>query len=60
MLANVINNGSMVLEVKKGERICQLAIRKADEVSIEVVDNLDDDYAKSERGDNGFGSTGTK
>ncbi|OGX19803.1 MAG: deoxyuridine 5'-triphosphate nucleotidohydrolase [Omnitrophica WOR_2 bacterium RBG_13_44_8] len=41
-------------EIKKGDRICQLVIKKVEHVDIKIVDELDD----TERGSGGFGSTG--
>lgn len=52
--ACVINNSPDVFAVTEGMRICQMAVRKTEEVSFEIVDNL----SESERGSNGFGSTG--
>ncbi|MDO5575657.1 MAG: deoxyuridine 5'-triphosphate nucleotidohydrolase, partial [Fibrobacter sp.] len=43
-------------QIFKGDRICQLAIRKTEEVEFEEVAEL----TESERGENGFGSTGLK
>lgn len=37
-----------------GDRICQMLIKKVEDVDFEVVSELD----KTERGDGGFGSTG--
>lgn len=54
VLANVINNSGSAFEIEKGDRICQLAIRKTEEVGFTIVKTLED----SERGDSGFGSTG--
>ena len=39
---------------KKGDKICQLVIKKIEEVELVEVDNLED----SDRGEEGFGSTG--
>lgn len=41
-------------EVTKGDRIAQLVVTKIETPTIEIVDEL----APSERGENGFGSTG--
>lgn len=54
VLVNVINNSSSAFVIEKGDRICQLAIRKTEEINFSVVNSLED----SERGLNGFGSTG--
>ena len=52
--ACVINNSLDDFEIKNGDRICQLAIRKVPEIIFEVVDKL----SETERGEKGFGSTG--
>lgn len=44
------------LIITKGDRICQLAIRKTEDVELEVVTELDDTV----RGENGFGSSGVR
>ena len=50
---NVI--GSTMYHVKKGDKIAQLVISPIETPTVEVVDEFDSD---SERGENGFGSTG--
>jgi len=40
--------------IKKGDKICQLVIKKVEEVNLIEVNRLDE----SERGEGGFGSTG--
>jgi dUTP pyrophosphatase len=40
--------------IKRGDRICQLVIVKVEHANLIFQENLD----KSDRGDNGFGSTG--
>lgn len=52
--ACIENNSEGSFDVKNGDRICQLAIRKTEDIVFEQVDKLSD----SERGDNGFGSSG--
>lgn len=52
----LINHGVEPFEVKKGERIAQLLIEKLPEVSI-VGGEI---QSPSDRGEGGFGSTGTK
>lgn len=42
--------------VEHGERICQMVINKVESVQWNLVDSLEE----SERGDGGFGHTGTK
>lgn len=56
--ACIINNDEdeKPIEIKIGDRICQLAIRKTEEVELEVVSELDE----TERGENGFGSSGVR
>lgn len=52
----IINNSSEVLYIEKGDRICQLAIREAPLIKWDVVEEL----SETERGANGFGSSGVK
>lgn len=52
----LINHGVEPFEVKKGERIAQLLIEKLPEVTI-VGGEI---QSPSDRGEGGFGSTGTK
>ena len=52
----VINNTDNAFEIKKGDRVCQLAIRKTEDVSFLEVEELDNTV----RGAKGFGSSGTK
>lgn len=52
--ACIANNTNGTFNVKSGDRICQLAIRKTEDIVFEQIDKLSD----SERGDNGFGSSG--
>lgn len=42
------------IEIKRGEKICQLVIQKVEHAEIEVSDSLED----TSRGEGGFGSTG--
>ena len=53
-MACVINNSDKDFVVHNGDRICQIAIREVPAVEFEVVEELN----KTERGANGFGSTG--
>ncbi len=39
--------------IKKGDKICQMVVKKIENMKIKIVDKLDD----SERGDLGFGSS---
>lgn len=48
------NAGKEMFEIKKGMRIAQMLIQRAEGVQIEVVEVL----VESDRGENGFGSTG--
>lgn len=50
----VINNADGAFDVRNGDRICQLAIRKTESINFVQVDELSD----TDRGSNGFGSTG--
>ena len=50
---NVI--GSTMYHVKKGDKIAQLVISPIETPKVEVVDEFE---SESERGENGFGSTG--
>jgi dUTP pyrophosphatase len=52
--ACIINNTIGAIAINNGERICQIAIREVPDVRLEVVDEL----SETERGENGFGSTG--
>lgn len=56
VMACVINNTCKDYVIHKGDRICQLAIRKAPIISWKIVEELSD----TERGSNGFGSSGIK
>jgi len=52
----VANLGDEPFTVKRGDRICQLLLRKVERVTWEEVDELDSTH----RGQGGFGSTGIK
>lgn len=54
VMACVVNNTEEVLHISQGQRICQLAVREAPAIEWDVVDEL----SETERGDNGFGSSG--
>lgn len=54
--ACVINNTDKTFEVSNGDRICQIAIREAPKIEFKLVNELEE----TERGSNGFGSTGLK
>jgi dUTP pyrophosphatase len=51
----LINHGSATVEIKRGDRIAQLVVVPVVELEFEVVEEL----APSERGADGFGSTGS-
>lgn len=50
----LFNHGDTDFDVKKGDKICQLILEKIEIADIKEVDSLD----LTERGSNGFGSTG--
>lgn len=52
--ACVINDSIGDYTIKNGDRICQLAIRETPNIEWDVVDEL----SETERGENGFGSSG--
>lgn len=54
VMANVINNSCEDFEVNVGDRICQMAIRSVPYISFILSDEL----SSTERGKNGFGSSG--
>lgn len=55
-MAIVVNLSNRDVELKKGERICQIILGKLEEYEFEETDEL----PESERGLGGFGSTGKK
>lgn len=54
--ATICNNSHKPLNISDGERICQVAVRPVPVVRMKVVKEL----KKTERGANGWGSTGNK
>lgn len=52
----LINHGKEDFIISSGERIAQLVFNKVEQIEWEVVDSLEE----TERGEGGFGSTGTK
>lgn len=54
--ACVINNSYSDFKISVGDRICQLAIREAPLIKWDVVEEL----SETDRGANGFGSSGIK
>ena len=55
MFVALINLGREAYTVRHGERVAQLVIAPVAQAAIQVVDELDD----TERGEGGFGSTGS-
>jgi len=54
----IINNTtSEAVEIKEGERICQIIIKKYEKLPVVLVGSADD-LGKTERGERGFGSSG--
>ena len=56
VMACIINNSEEDFQIEAGDRICQLAVREVTKVVLQVVSEL----SETERGTNGFGSTGVK
>lgn len=54
--ATIINNSKTSFTIHVGDRICQMAVRKAEKVNLEEANSLSDTI----RGANGFGSSGVK
>ena len=54
IVAKLYNNGDELVEFKRGDKITQLVILPVIIPEVEVVDSLDE----TERGNNGFGSSG--
>jgi dUTP pyrophosphatase len=52
----LINHGEYPFVIRDGDRIAQMVFNKYERAYFEVVDSLDE----TERGDGGFGHTGTK
>lgn len=51
----MLNTTDKTVIINNGDRIAQMALRKYDQADFELVDDLDE----TERGEGGFGSTGT-
>ena len=51
----LINHGKEAFTIERGMRIAQMVIERFEHITWKVVESLDD----TERGDGGFGSTGT-
>lgn len=54
VMANVVNNTGLPLEIYHWDRICQLAIRQVPGIDFELVENV----SETARGSQGFGHTG--
>lgn len=52
----LINHGQEPFTIERGMRIAQMVVERFETISWDVVDSLDE----SERGEGGFGSTGTE
>jgi len=52
----VANLGDEPFTVKRGDRVCQLLLRKVERVEWKIVEKL----SETHRGEGGFGSTGVK
>lgn len=50
----LINHGDAFFEIRRGDRIAQLVVAPVSQVDFELTESLDE----TERGENGFGSTG--
>ncbi|MDG2376322.1 MAG: dUTP diphosphatase [Woeseiaceae bacterium] len=55
VFVSIWNRGSKTYEIQPGERIAQMVFVLVEQVTFEVVDEFDD----SERGEGGFGHSGT-
>lgn len=56
LMVSVWNRGQETYQIQPGERIAQLMILPVIQAQFEIVD----DFSQSERGQGGFGSSGTK
>lgn len=56
VIVNLVNDGNKDLEIKKYDRIAQLLIIPVLIADLEATDRL----SRTDRGDNGFGSTGVE
>jgi len=52
----LINLSNYAVKIEHGERICQMVVKKYETIDWEEVESLEN----SERGEGGFGSTGTE
>ena len=51
----LFNASNETITINKGDKIAQMVINKLPEINLEIVDNV---CKETERGANGFGSTG--
>lgn len=56
VMACIVNKSNIDYVIERGDRVCQLAVREAPEIKWDVVEEL----SESNRGTNGFGSSGVK
>ena len=56
IICPIVNHSQEAYEIKNGDRIAQMVVARHETVSWNVVDNLDE----TDRGSNGFGSSGVK
>ena len=58
---HLVNTGDLIAEIKPGEKIVQLVLLKMNYEGVEVVESEEELFGSSdsERGESGFGSTGS-
>ena len=56
VMACIMNNSEEDFQIEAGDRICQLAVREVPQVTLQLVSQL----SETERGENGFGSSGLR
>lgn len=54
-----MNLGEEPVQIEEGDRICQAVLKKVETIEWEVVDSRKE-LKKTDRGEGGFNSTGTK
>lgn len=52
------NHSDTPFHIKKGDRIAQMILEKYATIETKVISSIEDIFGKTERGSNGFGSTG--
>lgn len=57
LMVLLVNHGELAFDIHDGDRIAQLVVQKFEHCSVKVVESLDH---QTERGDEGFGSSGIK